>query len=120
MFYNAELLDICENDGLKTTGIGFVDDANLIAFGRDTDATCKSLEKVHDKIMVWADKYGAVFAPQKYELIHFTRKRMAVDVTRGIRIGSVEKGPSPDIRVLGIQVDSKLKWSAHTKNVGIT
>ena len=117
LFYNTELLDICENDKLKTTGIGFVDDANLVAFGRNTEETCLALEKVHEKIMVWAKRFGAVFAPQKYELIHFTRKRLAVDMSKSVRLGSVEKGPSPDIRMLGVQLDSKLKWTAHTKKI---
>jgi hypothetical protein len=46
------------------------------------------------------------FAPEKYKLIHFTRC-----IEAGIRLEETAKAPSPDIRILGVWVDSKLRRS---------
>ena len=59
------------------------------------------------------------FAPKKYELIHFTRRRTKFNLQAGVKIEGMEeiKRPSKDIRILGVQVDSKLQWSAHQKRI---
>jgi hypothetical protein len=31
-FYNSDLIDVCNSPDLPATGIGFVDDANVLAF----------------------------------------------------------------------------------------
>jgi hypothetical protein len=56
------------------------------------------------------------FAPQKYTLTHFTRKRN-VNLEAPIRINNEEIAPSPVVRILGLQLDSKLRWKAHVKAV---
>lgn len=53
-----------------------------------------------------------MFAPDKYKLIHFTRRRNA-DVTAQTNIPGFDGKPVESLRVLGVQVDSKLSWSAH-------
>ncbi len=56
------------------------------------------------------------FTPSKYELIHFTRSRR-FDLGASVRLGGTEKQPSPDIRVLGVWLDTKLRWTAHSREV---
>src|SRR5258708_6309474 len=56
------------------------------------------------------------FAPGKYELIHFTRRK-GFNLQAGIQIGGVEKAPTEEVRILGIWVDPKLRWSAHWTKV---
>jgi len=56
------------------------------------------------------------FAPRKYTLTHFTR-RSSFDLKASVRIEGREIEPSPVVRVLWLQLDTKLRWKAHTEAV---
>jgi Reverse transcriptase (RNA-dependent DNA polymerase) len=51
LFYNAELLEICNRSGVRTAGIGFVDDINILAYGPSTDSNCRQLERTHERCL---------------------------------------------------------------------
>jgi hypothetical protein len=76
-----------------TIAIGFVDDANILTFSRSTEANCWVLERANEKCMAWARTHGATFAPEKYQLIHFTRKPKKCDVQATVRIPKFQDGP---------------------------
>ena len=76
----------------KTTAFGFVDDTNIFAYSRSTEENCRTLEAAHDKCLEWALKHGATFAPEKYNLMHFTRQRKRDDLSAAISAGSTS-GP---------------------------
>jgi hypothetical protein len=100
----------------NTQGFGFIDDTNIIAWGLSEEHNCRRLTAVHDECEVWARDHGARFAPDKYQLIHFTRSRRP---TRGtpptsIRIaGQVIQAEEKAIKVLGVWLDPKLSWKEH-------
>ena len=75
LFYNAELLECCTNPLRGVGCLGFVDDVTLIAWGSSTEDNCKQLTDAHSQCDWWAKRHGAQFAPEKYELMHFTRRR---------------------------------------------
>jgi hypothetical protein len=56
------------------------------------------------------------FAPQKYILTHFTWRR-CFDLEAPIRIQDRVIAPSPVVRILGLQLDTKPRWHAHTKAI---
>jgi Reverse transcriptase (RNA-dependent DNA polymerase)/Endonuclease-reverse transcriptase len=113
LFYNSELLEICNPRDMRVIGLGFVDDVNLLTWGLTTKGNCSNLEQTHTRCLRWAEKHGAKFAPEKYELIHLTRSPRRFDTTQTLRLGDVVKVPTDKVRVLGLHLDPKLQWSAH-------
>ena len=75
LFYNSELLDLCQRLKEGLSAIGFADDVNMLAYSRSTERNCRILEAGHARCLLWARRHGMKFAPNKYELIHFTRSR---------------------------------------------
>ena len=49
LFYSADLLDMCDRPGTSTSGFGFVDDVNILAYGKTTEENCGTLERLHEK-----------------------------------------------------------------------
>jgi hypothetical protein len=43
LFYDADLVNVCNSPDLLVTGIGFVDDAIILAYGKSTEETCSIL-----------------------------------------------------------------------------
>jgi len=101
LYYNASLLELCNQPERGLSSIGFADDINLLIYSPSTEANCRKLERVHKKLLTWARHHGMKFAPKKYELIHFSRCRR-FNLRAGIRLEGETKTPSPDIRILGI------------------
>jgi Reverse transcriptase (RNA-dependent DNA polymerase) len=117
LFFISDLLSTVDNEALRVSGNGFVDDINILTYGASTERNCKILEEIHRECIKWATTHGAIFAPEKYEVIHLTRARKrfnlkAAPVLDGLRINT--KG---HIRILGVQVDTKLKWRPHLAHV---
>ena len=117
LLFIAELLESLQQPTDKTLGFGFVDDTNLIAWGSSARDNCRRLDAAHAKCVAWAKRYGAKFAPDKYQLIHFTRKRRdpSGDLASSIRVNGHEVKPEAKLRILGVHVDPKLNWKEHIK-----
>ncbi|OHW97034.1 reverse transcriptase [Colletotrichum incanum] len=71
LFYNADLLDRC-NEAEDTTATGFIDDVAILAVGNSTEETCRKLQEALRKAETWALTHASVFAPEKFQLTHFT------------------------------------------------
>lgn len=72
LFYNSGLVEACNSLYYCAFGLGFVDDVNILAYGKSTQETTQTLQKLHEKCQNWATKHGATFAPEKYSLMHFS------------------------------------------------
>jgi hypothetical protein len=57
------------------------------------------------------------FAPQKYELTHFTRARTKFNLQASAKFQGIDKQPASEVRVLGIWLDTKLHWTAHSRKL---
>jgi hypothetical protein len=117
LFYAAELLEVCNNTEERLSTCGFVDDTNMLAYSRTTEENCRILERAHTRCLDWAARYGASFAPEKYELIHLSRNPKRFNMQAQLQLGTVTKAPTPTIRVLGVWLDPRLRWGAHIKKV---
>jgi hypothetical protein len=117
LFYNMELLDICNPPGTPVQGMGFVDDVNLLAYGRTAEANCANLHRVHDQCLQWAKRHGAKFAPDKYHLIHLSRRQRRFNMRASINLGDVTVEPVDSTRILGVFLDTKLRWKEHLTKI---
>ena len=117
LFFISDLLDITNNEALRLSSTGFVDDINILTYGETTERNCRVLERIHRKCEEWAVTHGARFAPEKYELLHLTRAPKRFNLKAVPTLGGVQVETKPSIRVLGIQIDSKLKWGPHIKKI---
>jgi hypothetical protein len=110
LLYTASLYtQLQEHRGLIT--VGFADDLNLLAFGRDTLETRRHLEGAWQTCRQWAYTRGMEFAPEKSELLHLTRARAAP--TTPVRLDQQLITPVQEARFLGVWIDRKLKWKGH-------
>jgi hypothetical protein len=117
LFYNANLVEICNPPTLPASGTGFVDDVNALAFGRSTEENCRTLQTVHERCLEWARRHGASFAPEKYILVHLTKARTKHNHSCPLILPTSTIHPSPSARVLGIILDKKLCWQPHLHHI---
>jgi exonuclease III len=113
LLYNEELIRTCNQPSLGIHSLGFMDDLNILAYSGSTEQNCARLSRVHGRCQAWALRHGIAFAPHKYELIHFTTARKKHNLQASITLDSIVKEPTRSVRVLGVWLDPKLKWSAH-------
>ena len=111
LFFACTLL--LELQGGTTLAFGFVDDSNILTYSKTTEENCRALERAHEICITWACQHGVVFTPKKYHLIHFTRSHKKFNMKATVNIYGFTEGPVSNLCVLGVQVDSKLKWGPY-------
>jgi len=114
LLFANELLGMFDSNASNVIGLGFVDDTNLLVWGPTAAGNCRQLEDAHQRCLTWARRHGGKFAPDKYKLIHFTRRRDA-DIQAAAQIEGFDGKPVDALRVLGVWVDRKLKWASHVQ-----
>jgi hypothetical protein len=99
--------------------MGYVDDTYLIAVSSSISRNNKLVAKAHEQCSEWADKHGAEFNPKKYTVMHFAgSKTLKRDGEKVPRIeGVTKKSVTTELNILGVTLQSNLKWKAHVDNV---
>ncbi len=117
LFFNASLIEKCEALRIKIEVLDFVNDINILVYDRFTEEICRTLSKAHDVCAKWARIHDATFASEKYKLTHFTRKSKRFDMMTSIQIESSVIKSKSDVRVLKMQLNMKLWWNAHLRQI---
>ncbi len=119
LFFNASLIKKCEALKIKIKVLDFVDNINILVYDRFTAEICRTLSKTHDVCAEWARTHDATFASEKYKLTHFTRKSKRFDMMTSIQIESSVIKSKSDVQVLKMQLNMKLRWDAHLRQIEI-
>jgi hypothetical protein len=117
LFYNVDLLKMCDKLEINTRFLKYADDVNILIYDKSTNENCKSLKRVHKLCERWATRHEFLFVSIKYELIHFIKNSKKFDITVTIKIESSTIQSKIDIRVLRVQIDTRLKWNSHVRKV---
>ena len=117
LFYNAELLDICNQLQQRLLVIGFANNVNILIYRRSIEINCYILEHIHLRCLDQAGRFGISFALAKYKLIYFTCYYIKFNLQASLNLGTVLKTPILDIQVLGVWLDTKLQWAAYIQEV---
>ncbi len=117
LFFNASLIEKCEALRIKIEVLDFINDINILVYDRFTEEICRTLSKAHDVCTKWARTHDATFASEKYKLTYFTRKSKRFDMTISIQIESSVIKSKSNVRVLEMQLNTKLRWDAHLRQI---
>ena len=102
--------------GLLIAPIRFADDINILAYRPTTSYNCQNLQASHNICLEWVHKHGIQFALAKYTLTHFA-KSSKFDMNAPVTLGKTTVSPKPSVKVLGVILDSKLKWKDYEQAV---
>jgi hypothetical protein len=116
MLYIAPLFQL----GSPKRRFGYADDGAFLAISPTLKDNCQSLSSTLQEALDWGLAEGVTFAPDKYELLHFSRRKADQDPSR---TPSISAGPvtiseninRPYLRWLGILFDKKLSFKFHVR-----
>ena len=87
LFYNAELLETCIDENLKTAASDFVNDVAIMTINSTKINTLEALQKSHEKTIKWAKTHESIFVSTKYKLIHF-KKNISVNLELFLKLSN--------------------------------
>jgi hypothetical protein len=110
LFFNADLVQqTIDNNG---GSIAFIDDYTAWVTGPSAEANYIGIQRIVGKALQWEKSSGATFETAKTALIHFTRtasrSSSALILIKGVAIA-----PKPQAKILGVIMDSALRYRTH-------
>lgn len=95
--------------------MAFIDDYTAWVVGLSAASNRERIQKVIDKALAWEKRSGATFEGSKTVIQHFTRDSRRTD-TLPFRIKGQEVVPKEEVKVLGVVLDSGLRYKKHIAN----
>ena len=116
LFYNADLVEkrILNREG----SIAFVDDYTAWVVDENAEANTARIRGIVDHALAWESRSGATFEGEKTALVHFTRN-IRLQSSTPLYIKGVEVRPQEETKILGVVMDSELRFKNHIKKMSI-
>ena len=110
LFFNADLVQRQINS--QGGAIAFVDDFNAWVTGPTAQSNRAGIETIINEALDWERRSGATFEAEKTAIIHFTPKASKLEREPFTIKGQTIK-PKDHIKILGVIMDSRLKYKEH-------
>ncbi len=108
IMYDA-ILKLPVPDGVEL--VGFADDVAAVIVGKEIEDIVVAFDETICMIKNWMDKVGLELAAHKTEVLLVSKRKKRESIT--LKIGEHEITSKPEIRYLGITIDSRLSFKAH-------
>ena len=113
LFYNADLVE--RKILNREEAIAFVDNYIAWVVGRSIESNLSGIREVVNHALAWERRSGATFEGEKTTLVYFIRNAKKQSTTP-INIKGVDVALRNEIKVLGVILDSALRFKNHIKN----
>ena len=111
LFFNADLVQ--RQITWKGGAIAFVDDFTAWVAGPTAKDNREGIESIIKAALDWERRSGATFEAEKTALIHFTKSDHKNNDPEAFTIKGQEVRPKPHVKVLGLVMDTRLKYKEH-------
>ncbi|KAM3554291.1 hypothetical protein ARSEF4850_006531 [Beauveria asiatica] len=117
LFFNADLVQrkIDANGG----SIAFIDDFTAWVTGPTAQSNLDGIQSIVEHAADWERRSGATFQAKKTAIMHFTRNARKLDTTP-ILIKGEHVQPKEYTRILGVMIDTRLKFRQHIAEAAST
>ncbi|XWX00663.1 hypothetical protein V2A60_008684 [Cordyceps javanica] len=114
LFFNADLIQrrIDANGG----AIAFIDDSTAWVTGPTVQSNLEGIRAIVEHAEDWERRSGATFNAKKTAIMHFTRNARKANVTP-IVIKEQSIQPKEQAKILGVIMDTRLKFRQHVQEV---
>jgi hypothetical protein len=110
-------LKVFERSSKRIAVVNFVNDINFLTYDIFIKQNCQTLKHFHRECETWSRRHEIVFVSTKYELVHLTRNHKRFNMQIKLRIEKIQKSFAFYVRVLNVQMNSKLKWKSHIRTI---
>ena len=106
-----DLLQNLSKQGFEV--VGFADDVVILVRGKFDSTISNRMQVALNYTLNWCKREGLNINPSKTTIIPFTRKRRYT--IKSLKLGEITIQLSTETKHLGVILDQKLNWNAHTE-----
>ncbi|KAG5757117.1 hypothetical protein H9Q72_014431 [Fusarium xylarioides] len=131
LFYTAPMLSMISDETwrrenpekfklVKFYAFAYIDDTYIMVASPSYEENVKALNFAHDLILEWAGAAGVTFSTGKYHLMHFKppwSREEDCNLLVDIQGYNTENEPAAVIKILGVFVDHRLRWTDHIAKI---
>ena len=110
LLFNIDLIDVfleCEDDNISS----YADDTTPYSSAQDLESVISELQRIAKKSFDWCRNNHMKANPEKFQVI------LSLNTQREIRFTNASIASSPSEKLLGITLDSDLKFEKHINKI---